>query len=158
MNHVGAVGRRLIRILMGFDEDAGDADGNRGPGQHGDEPPLAARGRSLAARLLHRMGRVEHHGIARLLQHRQGAHVRDQRVVAERYAALAQQHAIVAGGGDFRRHVLHVPRRQELPFFDMHGAAGIAGGEQQTFAARGPGFGVAGLRVDGNDFLAVFAK
>jgi 2-oxoisovalerate dehydrogenase E1 component alpha subunit len=34
---------------------------------------------------------------------------------------------------------------------------GVAGGEQQTFAARGPGFGVAGVRVDGNDLLAVYA-
>src|SRR5690606_15153188 len=33
----------------------------------------------------------------------------------------------------------------------------FAGGESQTFAARGPGYGVAGLRVDGNDFLAVHA-
>lgn len=34
---------------------------------------------------------------------------------------------------------------------------GVAGGEQQTFAARGPGFGVAGVRVDGNDVLAIYA-
>jgi 2-oxoisovalerate dehydrogenase E1 component alpha subunit len=34
---------------------------------------------------------------------------------------------------------------------------GYAGGEQQTFAARGPGFGIPGIRVDGNDFLAVYA-
>jgi 2-oxoisovalerate dehydrogenase E1 component alpha subunit len=34
---------------------------------------------------------------------------------------------------------------------------GIAGGEAATFAARGVGSGIASLRVDGNDFLAVFA-
>ncbi len=34
---------------------------------------------------------------------------------------------------------------------------GYAGGEQRSFAARGPGVGIAGLRVDGNDFLAVYA-
>jgi 2-oxoisovalerate dehydrogenase E1 component alpha subunit len=34
---------------------------------------------------------------------------------------------------------------------------GYAGGEQRSFAARGPGFGIPGLRVDGNDFLAVYA-
>jgi 2-oxoisovalerate dehydrogenase E1 component alpha subunit len=34
---------------------------------------------------------------------------------------------------------------------------GTAGGEQTTFAARGLGYGVASLRVDGNDFLAVYA-
>jgi len=34
---------------------------------------------------------------------------------------------------------------------------GFAGGEQRSFAARGLGYGVPGLRIDGNDFLAVFA-
>ncbi len=34
---------------------------------------------------------------------------------------------------------------------------GYAGGEQSSFAARGPGYGIPGLRVDGNDFLAVYA-
>ena len=33
---------------------------------------------------------------------------------------------------------------------------GFAGGEQRSFAARGPGYGIPGLRVDGNDFLAVY--
>ncbi len=34
---------------------------------------------------------------------------------------------------------------------------GFAGGEQTTFAARGVGYGVPPLRVDGNDFLAIYA-
>ena len=35
--------------------------------------------------------------------------------------------------------------------------SGIAGGEHSTFAQRALGYGVAGMRVDGNDALAVFA-
>ncbi|CAN5381432.1 3-methyl-2-oxobutanoate dehydrogenase (2-methylpropanoyl-transferring) subunit alpha [soil metagenome] len=35
--------------------------------------------------------------------------------------------------------------------------AGFAGGEETTFAARAVGYGMAGLRVDGNDPLAVYA-
>jgi len=35
--------------------------------------------------------------------------------------------------------------------------SGFAGGEETTFAARALGYGIAGLRVDGNDALAVFA-
>ncbi len=34
---------------------------------------------------------------------------------------------------------------------------GIAGGEQTTFAAKGIGYGLPSLRVDANDFLAVYA-
>lgn len=34
---------------------------------------------------------------------------------------------------------------------------GVAGGEQATFAARALGYGLPALRVDGNDFLAVYA-
>jgi 2-oxoisovalerate dehydrogenase E1 component alpha subunit len=33
----------------------------------------------------------------------------------------------------------------------------IAGGEATTFAGRGVGCGIASLRVDGNDFIAVYA-
>ncbi|MNC47792.1 2-oxoisovalerate dehydrogenase subunit alpha [compost metagenome] len=33
----------------------------------------------------------------------------------------------------------------------------IAGGESTTFAGRGVGCGIASLRVDGNDFIAVYA-
>ncbi|MES2294271.1 MAG: thiamine pyrophosphate-dependent enzyme [Pseudomonadota bacterium] len=35
--------------------------------------------------------------------------------------------------------------------------AGIAGAEETTFAAKAAGYGLPGLRVDGNDFLAVWA-
>jgi 2-oxoisovalerate dehydrogenase E1 component alpha subunit len=35
--------------------------------------------------------------------------------------------------------------------------SGIAGAERATFAQRAVGYGIAGLRVDGNDALAVFA-
>ncbi len=35
--------------------------------------------------------------------------------------------------------------------------SGIAGGQQATFASRAIGYGLPGLRVDGNDFLAVYA-
>ncbi|MEO7276755.1 MAG: 3-methyl-2-oxobutanoate dehydrogenase (2-methylpropanoyl-transferring) subunit alpha [Sphingomicrobium sp.] len=35
--------------------------------------------------------------------------------------------------------------------------SGIAGGEKATFASRSKGYGIAGLRVDGNDILAVYA-
>jgi len=34
---------------------------------------------------------------------------------------------------------------------------GIAGGDQTTFASKGIGYGIPGLRVDGNDFLALYA-
>lgn len=35
--------------------------------------------------------------------------------------------------------------------------SGIAGGQRATFASRAIGYGLPGLRVDGNDFLAVYA-
>jgi 2-oxoisovalerate dehydrogenase E1 component alpha subunit len=34
---------------------------------------------------------------------------------------------------------------------------GVAGGERRSFAARGPGDGIVGIRIDGNDYLAVYA-
>ena len=60
-HHVGAIGGRVVRVLMGLDEDAGDADGDRGASQHRHEVAVAAGGGSLPARLLHRMGGIEDH-------------------------------------------------------------------------------------------------
>ena len=34
---------------------------------------------------------------------------------------------------------------------------GFAAGDSPSFAARGPGFGIPGIRIDGNDLLAVYA-
>ena len=48
------------------------------------------------------------------------------------------------------------PQRREQPVGDLL-FQGIAGGEETTFASRGIGYGVPALRVDGNDFLAVYA-
>lgn len=49
--------------------------------------------------------------------------------------------------------VLNVVNNQ----FAISSHSGFAGSERATFAARAMGHGIAGLRVDGNDALAVFA-
>ncbi len=105
---------------MGLDEDAGDADGDRRPGQHRHEFPSPARGLALPARLLHRMGGVEHHRTSDLGHDRQGAHVGDQAVVAEGHAPLAGQHIGIAGARHLGDDVLHVPGRQELALLHIH--------------------------------------
>ncbi len=131
-HHVGTVRRRMVGIGMGFDEHAGDADGDRGTRQHRHEFALAARRSTLAAGLLHRMGGVEDHGRAgRARQDRQRAHVGDQRVVAERGAALGHQHIAVAGAGDLGDDIGHVPGRQELPLLDVDDLAGRRRRQQQ---------------------------
>jgi 2-oxoisovalerate dehydrogenase E1 component alpha subunit len=49
--------------------------------------------------------------------------------------------------------VLHVVNNQ----WAISSFSGFAGSERTTFAARATGYGIAGLRVDGNDALAVYA-
>src|SRR6185312_5639448 len=91
-DHVWTVRWRLIGILMGLDEYAGDADRHGRPRQHWHELALPARRRAPPARLLDRMGGVEDDWRAGLLrQNRQRAHVGDEGVVAERHAALGHQ-------------------------------------------------------------------
>ena len=48
------------------------------------------------------------------------------------------------------------PQRGQQPVGHFHLRA-IAGGEHTTLATRGLGYGIPSLRVDGNDFLAVYA-
>ena len=95
-------------------------------------PPLHSRRRRLPVRRgkLHRVRRVEDH--RRELAHDgQRAHVHHQIVVAERGAALGEKDALAAGLADFLDRMTHVPRRDELAFLDVHGAAALARRDQQ---------------------------
>jgi 2-oxoisovalerate dehydrogenase E1 component alpha subunit len=63
-------------------------------------------------------------------------------------------HAAVVFAGVYRAPViLNVINNQ----WAISSFSGIAGGQLTTFAARAVGYGIAGLRVDGNDALAVYA-
>ncbi len=63
-------------------------------------------------------------------------------------------HSAVIFAGVYRAPViLNVVNNQ----WAISSFSGIAGGELTTFAARAVGYGIAGLRVDGNDALAVYA-
>ncbi|TFI59703.1 3-methyl-2-oxobutanoate dehydrogenase (2-methylpropanoyl-transferring) subunit alpha [Sphingomonas parva] len=63
-------------------------------------------------------------------------------------------HAAVTFAGVYRAPViLNIVNNQ----WAISSFSGIAGGELTTFAARAVGYGIAGLRVDGNDPLAVYA-
>lgn len=63
-------------------------------------------------------------------------------------------HSAVLFAGVYRAPViLNVVNNQ----WAISSFSGIAGGELTTFAARAVGYGIAGLRVDGNDPLAVYA-
>ena len=57
----------------------------------------------------------------------------------------------------FHPHRCLKVRRARKHVEDARFTQGIAGGEQTTFAARAIGYGLPALRVDGNDFVAVYA-
>ncbi len=82
----------------------------------------------------------------------------DSRIVAtwigDGSTAEGDFHSAVVFAGVYRAPViLNVVNNQ----WAISSFAGIAGGELTTFAARAVGYGIAGLRVDGNDALAVYA-
>ena len=79
------------------------------------------------------MGGVEHHRPAGRRHDRQGAHVGDQRVVAEAGAALADQDlARRRAARALGHHVGHVPGRQELALLDVDRPAGRGRGGQKV--------------------------
>src|SRR5262252_9391913 len=87
---------------------------------------LAARAGPLPARELDGVRRIENDWAAGLSHDRQAAHVRDEIVVTERYAALADHDGLFVdarGLGSIPRlvyNVLHVLRRHELGLLDVH--------------------------------------
>ena len=77
-------------------------------------------------------------GIAEFAHDRKRAHIHDEILIAEGSAALGEDDFLVAGAGDFFGSVAHFPGREKLAFFDVHDAAGAAGGEQaDRFGGRG---------------------
>src|SRR5208282_5002467 len=128
---VGAVGEGGGGIVVRFDEETIDAGGDAGAGQRLYELRLAAARLALATRKLHGVSDVVDDGIAEALENREGTHVHDEIVVAERGTALGENDVVVARGGNFFGHVAHVPGRKELPFLDIDDAAGFGGGQQQ---------------------------
>ena len=116
---------------MRLDEETGHADSDRRTRKHRHEAPFAAARRPLPSRLLHRMGRVEDDGRAGLGKDGERAHVRDERVVAERDAALGDEHVRIAGAEQLRHDIPHVPWRQELALLDIDRFASARGGDQE---------------------------
>ena len=97
LERVLRVALRLFRPLVHLHEHAVDAGSDAGAGHRLDELGLAGGDAVAGARQLQAVGHVVDHGISEAAQHRQRPHVHDEVVVAERGAALGQDHAIVAG-------------------------------------------------------------
>ena len=105
---------------MRFHEHARHARGDRGTREHGHELALPARRRALPAGQLHRMRGIEHDRAIRAAQHGECTHVRDQIVIAEAEAPLADHHLRIAGGAGLVDHILHFPGREKLTLLDVH--------------------------------------
>src|SRR5271165_2801845 len=85
------------------------------------------------------MSRVKNHG--RKLSHDgERAHVDNQIVVPEAGSALGDQYAVVPGHAAFFDCVLHVPRRNELPFLNIHRPLAHGGGHDQISLAAEEGW------------------
>ncbi|ENN87028.1 hypothetical protein RHSP_12871 [Rhizobium freirei PRF 81] len=156
IDHVRAIRGRIVRILMGFDEDAGDADGDGRTRQRLDESTIAAGRAALPAGLLHGMGRIEDDRCAHCRHDRQRAHVGDERVIAERGAALAQKNVRIAAVVQLGKHILHVPGCQELPLLDVDDTAGLGGSDQKIGLAREKGRNLQDIDCLGDDGALFF--
>src|SRR3974377_465479 len=58
-NHIRAIGRCLVRILMSFNKHSCNPDSDRRARENADKLPLSARRRPLPARLLDRVGGIK---------------------------------------------------------------------------------------------------
>ena len=74
---------------------------------------------------------IEHHRIAKGAHNRQGTHIRHQVVIAKGGAAFCEEQTLIASARELLRDVLHIPRRQELPFLDVHWLPSTGRGEEE---------------------------
>jgi hypothetical protein len=100
-----------------------DSDGNRCPRQRLNRLPIAPRLLACPAWTLHAVCGVEHHRRAERPHYWQARHVYNQRVVAETGAPLGNQHTRCAKRPQLLHNIAHIPRREELPLFHIHGLA-----------------------------------
>ncbi len=136
---IGAVGEGGGGIVVSFEKEPIDAGGDSRAGQRFDEFGLAAAGMAQAAGNLDGVSDVVDDGVAELLEDREGAHVDDEVVVAERGSALSEDNVGIAGGGDFFGNVAHIPWGEELGLLDIDDASGFRGGEEKIGLAREEG-------------------
>jgi len=95
---------------LGFDEDAGDADRDRGARSTGTEFTFAARGGAFAAGLLHEWVASKITG-APVVRARSAAHACPKQACChERNAALGDQHIGLPGAGDLGDDIGPCPR------------------------------------------------
>ena len=118
------VALRDFRPLVDFQEDAVDAGRDARRRHRLDELGLAGGDAVAGAGQLQAVRDVVDHRVAERAQHRKGAHVDDEVVVAEAEAALGDDDLLVAGGRDLLDGVAHVGRREELSLLDVDDAAG----------------------------------
>ena len=162
---------RLRRHVLPVLSPAGPADRARlAAGRH-DEPDLFEQGRPAAGqaaadhvfgarrRLLLDLGQPRRRNIRRRSAGRwRSAAKGDTRIAAtwcgEGSTAEGDFHSACTFASVYRAPVIfNVVNNQ----WAISSFSGFAGAEATTFAARAVGYGIAGLRVDGNDALAVYA-
>src|SRR6185503_13548711 len=95
-DHIGSVRQGFVRIGMHFHKEAIHSDTGCRAGQWLDEFTLAAGLGSSAARQLHTMGGVEDHWVTEATKDREGPHIDDKIVVAERRSPFGQDDSLVS--------------------------------------------------------------
>jgi hypothetical protein len=131
MESVGAVGLGVGGIVVNFEEDTVDAGGDGGARKDGNELGLAAGDSVGGGGCLDGVRGVEDDRGERP-HDRQRTHIHHEIVIAEAGAALGEEDARVAGGGNFLNGVLHIFGRNELPLLHIDGTTGFAGRDEQV--------------------------
>src|SRR5438132_7518190 len=99
---------------MDLHEKAIDSGTGCCAGQGPDEFTLTAGFGSPTARQLHTMGGVEDHRIAEAPKDREGPHINDEIIVAERRSSFGQDNPPVSGLRQFLYRFAHFLRGEEL--------------------------------------------
>lgn len=117
---------------MHFDEDAVHTYRGACARQRLDEfrsPPARF---PFSAGQLHRMGRVEHDWVPKLAHYGERTHIHDEILIAEGCSPFRENDLLVSGACDLCGGIANLPRRDELAFLDINGAARIPGGYEQV--------------------------
>lgn len=128
----GGVGDRLVRVGVGLQEDAVGSGGEGGAREGGDVFALTAADPARRAGELDAMGGINDGGMSVCRHDTETAHIDDEVLVAEGGAAIGLPNFVGPGFLQFFDYKLHFLWGEELTLFDVDGAVGFCGGEEEV--------------------------
>src|SRR5262249_19546805 len=118
-------------MIMHLHKQAVDPNGGRGASQRRNKFALPTGTCSFSTGKLNTMSRVKNNTAIQFLHNFEGTKIDNQIVISKGSTSFGEQNLVIARALNLRDHILHIPRRHELPFLEVYHFPGLRGCQQE---------------------------